>query len=43
MQGSWGQNRPKNNKQDQAQGFLDFNKIDELPSKYPRAELPEDC
>lgn len=41
MQTSWGQNRQQNNpQQQQGEAFLDFNKISELPSKYPRALLP---
>lgn len=40
MQANWSQNRPPLNQQNQnnqGQGFLDFNKISELPSKYPRS------
>ena len=41
MQGDWQsvnpRQRPANNSlQKQGEGFLDFNKISELPSKYPR-------
>lgn len=41
MQTSWGQNQQQNNRQQQQPGeaFLDFNKIPELPSKYPRGLL----
>jgi hypothetical protein len=43
MQQNWGQNRAQNNPQVGGAGFLDFNKIAELPSKYPRAEIPDNC
>ncbi len=37
MQPSWGQNRQQNPHLSQGESsFLDFNKIAELPSKYPR-------
>jgi hypothetical protein len=39
MQG-WTNNQQQPRQNQQNQGFLDFNKISELPSKYPRADLP---
>lgn len=43
MQSNWSQNRQQNVQPQQGAQFLDFNKIAELPSKYPRQELPENC
>lgn len=38
-------NQPNQNRNQQGggNGFLDFNQISELPTKYPRPEMPENC
>lgn len=41
MQPQWNQPRSQNPPQNQqGSAFLDFNRIPELPSKYPRQDLP---